>query len=402
MPQQSVGMQQVQPAAAPIAPLPIVVDPVVVPQQRVGMLPIVAQPPQIRVIPLLPPGLDLAPPQQQVEQTPHVRTSGRITTRTPLFSYTGAVVPIFGVQIDAINVQNGTTASTIVPNYAAMANAIAAVEDVANSNNYFAHVLTMIDAPNVSNMTKTSKYGRPLLKIIPSVIIANNNICDETALDKPISSNRTGGGRTKVRTAISTLVNAGKGLFLSKKQPLNIDDVICLIQHEKTRYMSEEEAYATNSNRIMEGPPSTHNKGRYFIGKETSYGAYINDPLDETKYNARFRWNNNKQQWEVVATKEINYLDEIFISYGHRYWAHFQHLLSDKTQLFERWPVLQEALPSHPKAQLPQQSKSQAKHNLALGVVRNLDATTISADKYTDGHSRCYVQHRHVWQTANT
>ena len=38
-----------------------------------------------------------------------------------------------------------------------------------------------------------------------------------------------------------------------------------------------------------------------------------------------------------------------------------------------------------PKARIPQQSKSQAKHNLALGVVRNLDATNISADKYADG-----------------
>jgi len=141
--------------------------------------------------------------------------------------------------------------------------------------------------------------------------------------------------------------------------------------------MSEEEAYATNSNRIMEGPPSTHNKGRYFIGKATSYGAYINDPLDEAKYNARFRWNNSKQRWEVVATKTIHHLDEIFISYGHRYWAHFQHLLTDKTQLFKRWPVLREALPTMPKARIPQQSKSQAKHNLALGVVRNLDATNI-------------------------
>ena len=175
----------------------------------------------------------------------------------------------------------------------------------------------MIDTPNVTSMTK--KYGLPLVEIIPSSIIANSNICDETALDKPISGNKTGGGKTKVRTAPSTLVNAGKGLFLSSKKSLHIDDVICLIEHDSTRYMSETDAYATASNRIMEGPPSTHAKGRYFIGKATSYGAFINDPLDETKYNATFRWVHRHQRWEVIAIKEINYLDEIFISYGHRY-----------------------------------------------------------------------------------
>ena len=31
------------------------------------------------------------------------------------------------------------------------------------------------------------------------------------------------------------------------------------------------------------------------------------------------------------------------------------------------------------------QSKSQARRDVALGVVRNLDATTISADKYAEG-----------------
>ena len=173
------------------------------------------------------------------------------------------------MQLSAINIHDGRIASVITPNYAAMTKALAAVESVDYSNNYFAHVLTMIDTPNVTNMIKTSKYGRPLLEIIPSNIIANSNICDETALDKPISGNKTGGGKTKVRTAPSTLVNAGKGLFLSSKTSLHIDDVICLIEHDSTRYMSETDAYATASNRIMEGPPSTHAKCRYFLGKAT-------------------------------------------------------------------------------------------------------------------------------------
>jgi hypothetical protein len=210
-----------------------------------------------------------------------------------------------------------------------------------------------------------SKYGRPISQIYPTagIIIANDNSCKESDLDNPIPGNRTNrSGKTKVRTAISTLANAGKGLFLSSKNSLNIDDIICLIEHESKRYTSKKRAYATNSNRIMVGPPSTHDRGRYFIGKPTSYGAFINDPLDENKYNARFRWNNKIQRWEVIAIKEIHFLDEIFISYGRKYWTYFQHTLKDKTQLFKRWPTLRSNLPTISKANLPQLSKSQIKH----------------------------------------
>ena len=170
VPQQRVGMQQVQPANAPAAPQPPVIVPAAVPhavpQHRVGIPPTVVQPSPIRVIPLLPPGLDLSLPQQQVHPPTPVRTSGRIITRTPLFSYTAAVVPSFlnaaisplpqrtgereiarrevrdnksDVQLSAINIHDGSTASVITPNYAAMTKAIAAVGNVDYSNNYIAH-----------------------------------------------------------------------------------------------------------------------------------------------------------------------------------------------------------------------------------------------------------------------
>ena len=378
VPQQRVGAQPPQPPPAiPILP-PAAHDQVQ--QQRVGTPPAQVQASPVRIIPLLPPGL--VPPHMP-DQSPPPRQLRRVRVQTPLFSYTSEVQRAPTVTLSAITINNGNARTRMPPNITASTKALAIAEECNAKGAYYRNVLSMIAPLHAANMIKTSHAGRTLTERVPTIVTTVASINNLSSLDAYITGNNTGGGRSKVRTGMSTIPNAGKGLFYSARESANIGDVICLYEHERTRYATERRARTTQSTRIMEGPPSTNTSGRYFIGKDKSYGTFANDPLDESLCNAKFHWNSTLTRWELVATQEIEQLHEIFVEYGENYWRQFQNILTDKTKLYDAWPALRADLPTHPRAQLPPLSKTQARQR-ALGVVRNLDASNISSDKYED------------------
>ena len=66
--------------------------------------------------------------------------------------------------------------------------------------------------------------------------------------------------------------------------------------------------------------PST---GTYVIGdKRTSYGPWINDPLDQNKVNCMIKYNKKKKRLEVqVGPLDIQSYGELFICYGEDFWG---------------------------------------------------------------------------------
>jgi hypothetical protein len=73
---------------------------------------------------------------------------------------------------------------------------------------------------------------------------------------------------------------------------------------------------------------------------ENIYGRSINDPIVYGKINAKFRVRRNTHTIEVVATRNIPGVSEIFASYGSHYWYNWYSykLLSSKHRkiMYER------------------------------------------------------------------
>ena len=123
----------------------------------------------------------------------------------------------------------------------------------------------------------------------------------------------------------SQLPNAGKGLFSS----IDIfeDEVISLFKGEK---LSDKEA-AIRAKENKDGYFINMLDGSILDSKNVScFAKYANDPQGLKKspftYNAEIGLDDNEKVC-LIATKKIKPGDEIFCSYGKKYWQKFKNNL---------------------------------------------------------------------------
>jgi hypothetical protein len=106
------------------------------------------------------------------------------------------------------------------------------------------------------------------------------------------------------------------------------------------RYTDETEARQSNSDSIFQAPIGDI----FVVGDESSsYGPWINDPLDAIKTNCRLIYNARNDTFEVyVLDEDIEPYHEIYISYGADYWkSHLDRAPID--QILSAYPAILES-----------------------------------------------------------
>jgi hypothetical protein len=106
------------------------------------------------------------------------------------------------------------------------------------------------------------------------------------------------------------------------------------------RFTNETEARQSNSDSIFQAPI-----GDIFVvgDKSSSYGPWINDPLDAVKTNCRLIYNARNDTFEVyVLGDDIEPYNEIYIAYGEDYWkSHLDRAPID--QILSAYPAILES-----------------------------------------------------------
>ena len=118
---------------------------------------------------------------------------------------------------------------------------------------------------------------------------------------------------TLVEVKPSTIPNAGFGLFSLKMIPK--DSFICEYNGKQSKKL--------NSNNDYTALVQDKNNELVYIDAEDKYccfGRYINDNVKKKKINARFIWDDNLKKAFIFSTRKIKKGEEIFLSYGKKYW----------------------------------------------------------------------------------
>lgn len=128
----------------------------------------------------------------------------------------------------------------------------------------------------------------------------------------------------EIRT--STIPNAGKGLFTT--QTISKGTIVCNYTGARHDYQSQklikDRAYVL---KLQNGYPKHDRRNDGFVDARTTLAVlarYINDPqYDEKKVNVKFEHIQETGIWHcpVVAQRDIDAGEELFISYGPRYWS---------------------------------------------------------------------------------
>jgi hypothetical protein len=108
----------------------------------------------------------------------------------------------------------------------------------------------------------------------------------------------------------STISNAGKGLF--SRTNIKRGTTVLVYQGKRQMYHSHknhEYCYGINDSTCINAK------------KSTCLARYVNDTFGHSDKPINLRCNINDDVIEMVACTDINAGDELFISYGDRYWT---------------------------------------------------------------------------------
>jgi len=156
-------------------------------------------------------------------------------------------------------------------------------------------------------------------------------------LDKELQRLRPTTGKGLVEVRVSTLENAGYGLF-AKKSFVEGNE-LCTYEGNIVPEESFNTRYA-NSDYVAKVVRSKKKDadGKWIIDKifidaimETScYGRFSNDPIDDDLVNAKISWNGSVAVLEALV--DIAEGDEIFVSYSRGYWKERMNRLPEPDQ----------------------------------------------------------------------
>lgn len=128
-----------------------------------------------------------------------------------------------------------------------------------------------------------------------------------------------------LRVAPSTIANAGRGLFATSPMPEGA--VVCHYSGYRHHYQSQKRlrnrAYVL---KLQNGWPKHDRRNDGFVDglpTEDVVGRFINDPRIEERCNVKFQHIQEPGIWHcpVVALRDIDAGEELFISYGPHYWS---------------------------------------------------------------------------------
>lgn len=116
----------------------------------------------------------------------------------------------------------------------------------------------------------------------------------------------------------SNIENAGQGLYFrsSSRRLIRKGEVICYYCghlhdfHSSKRLQDKSYLMMVANDALVDPGPLPHIKARY-----------INDPLNEDVVNCKFVPEPASERCAVVAIRDIEPHEEIFVSYGEAYWA---------------------------------------------------------------------------------
>lgn len=134
----------------------------------------------------------------------------------------------------------------------------------------------------------------------------------------------TGKYETQLEVAPSTIEGAGNGLFALTAIPKG--DTVCHYTGYRHDYQSQkrlrDRSYVL---KLQNGWPKYDRRNDGFVDAHPTrevLARYINDPRNEDKCNVKFEYIQQPGVWHcpVVALRDIEVGEELFISYGPRYW----------------------------------------------------------------------------------
>ncbi|KAL7489531.1 hypothetical protein ACHAW6_015158 [Cyclotella cf. meneghiniana] len=134
-----------------------------------------------------------------------------------------------------------------------------------------------------------------------------------------------GNYENQLKVATSTIKNAGNGLYTTVRIPKG--DIVCHYTGYRHDYQSQKRLRdRTYLLKLQNGWPKFDRRNDGFVDalccKEV-LARYINDPKAEEKYNVKFEHIQQPDVWHcpVVALRDIEAGEELFVSYGPRYWG---------------------------------------------------------------------------------
>lgn len=128
-----------------------------------------------------------------------------------------------------------------------------------------------------------------------------------------------------LEVATSTIEGAGNGLFALSSIPKG--EIVCYYTGYRHHYQSQkrlkDRAYVL---KLQNGWPKFDRKNDGFVDAlptRNVLARFINDPRNEEKCNVKFEHIQEPGIWycPVVAQRDIEAGEEVFISYGPRYWS---------------------------------------------------------------------------------
>ena len=157
---------------------------------------------------------------------------------------------------------------------------------------------------------------------LPTLLLRSLEAQDE--LNTNLPPHPTGKYETHLKIAPSTILGAGNGLFADA--PISKGDTVCHYTGYRHDYQSQKRLRdRTYVLKLQNGWPKNDRRNDGFVDalpcKEV-LARYINDPRVEEKCNVKFEHIQQPGVWycPVVALRDINVGEELFISYGPRYW----------------------------------------------------------------------------------
>ena len=156
-------------------------------------------------------------------------------------------------------------------------------------------------------------------------------------LDKELQRLKPKSGKGQVEVRVSTIANAGWGLFA--KKAFDEGDELCTYEGPIIPENAFNHNYANGDYVAKVVKSRKKNANGEWVNEfifvdaimETScYGRFANDPIEENVVNAKILWNGHTAV--IVAQTEIAEGDEIFVCYGREYWSNRLGRLPEKDQ----------------------------------------------------------------------
>ena len=128
-----------------------------------------------------------------------------------------------------------------------------------------------------------------------------------------------------LKVAPSTIPQAGNGLFTQIAIPKG--ETICYYSGYRHDYQSQKRLRdRTYVLKLQNGYPASNRRNDGFVDAlpcPEIKARYINDPMEEEKYNVKFEHVQREGIWycPVVAMRDLVGGEELFVCYGPRYWS---------------------------------------------------------------------------------